>query len=227
MSAVQFEPWPKIARLNRDIQITEKIDGTNAAVVIVPKIELDHISTPETGYWSLFDNDNRIAVAFSADHVVFAQSRTRFVTTENDNYGFARWVRDNAETLVADLGPGRHFGEWWGAKIQSGYGMKGEGRRFFSLFNSTRWSEADFATPNLRTVPVLYEGPFDQGEIESAIIDLIDMGSLAAAYEGEPHIEAEGVVVWHTAARTSFKVTIKGDESPKGKDAHAKDEETR
>lgn len=226
MSAVEFEPWPKIARLNRDIQITEKIDGTNAAVLIVAKDDLDHVCTPETGFWQLFDGDDRIAVAFTNNHVVFAQSRTRFVTPENDNYGFATWVRDNANTLVAELGPGRHFGEWWGSKIQSGYGMT-NGRRFFSLFNATRWADVVFVTPNLRTVPVLYEGPFDQGEIERTIIDLNIDGSLAAECEGVTGAKAEGVVVWHTAARTSFKVTIEGDESPKGAAGHALDEEKK
>ena len=32
--APEFVPWPKIARLRRDIVVTEKIDGTNAAVVV-------------------------------------------------------------------------------------------------------------------------------------------------------------------------------------------------
>ena len=32
-----FVPFPKMARLRRDILITEKIDGTNAQIVIVPR----------------------------------------------------------------------------------------------------------------------------------------------------------------------------------------------
>ena len=31
---IAFEGWPQIARLNRGIVVTEKIDGTNAAVII-------------------------------------------------------------------------------------------------------------------------------------------------------------------------------------------------
>ena len=30
--APPFRDWPKIARLNRDVVITEKIDGTNGAI---------------------------------------------------------------------------------------------------------------------------------------------------------------------------------------------------
>ena len=32
-----FQGWPKIARLNRDIIITEKLDGTNAAIGVYPE----------------------------------------------------------------------------------------------------------------------------------------------------------------------------------------------
>src|SRR5690606_41186225 len=29
---VEFQPWPKIARINKPVVFTEKIDGTNAAI---------------------------------------------------------------------------------------------------------------------------------------------------------------------------------------------------
>jgi hypothetical protein len=125
----EFKPWPKIARLNRDITITEKIDGTNAAVIVTEEGE------------------------------VAAQSRTRIITPDADNFGFARWVAEHAETLVDLLGPGRHFGEWWGQGIQRRYGLT---EKRFSLFNTARYGEHDFATfPQVGIVPVLYCGPFD------------------------------------------------------------------
>ena len=34
-----FQPFSKIARLNRDCVITEKLDGTNAQVHVVPAAE--------------------------------------------------------------------------------------------------------------------------------------------------------------------------------------------
>lgn len=220
MSAIEFEPWPKIARLNRDIIITEKIDGTNAAVLIVPFSEADHIAH-EHGLVELFETDQRNLTALvpyddetgREAHLVFAQSRTRFITPGNDNFGFARWVQGNAEKLVATLGPGRHFGEWWGSGIQRGYGLQ-KGEKRFSLFNSSRWSTEDFADSGiagLGVVPTLYEGPFSEELIQNALEGLRWYGSYA-----EPgFMRPEGIIIWHTAERTSFKVTLKGDEAPK------------
>lgn len=223
---VEFEPWPKIARLNRDIIITEKIDGTNAAVVIVPLSEIDHWARLADEPVQFFDTDERHMVAFVADHAVFAQSRRRFIYPGSDNYGFAAWVYNHAAELVEFLGEGRHFGEWWGAGIQRGYKLP-KGQRFFSLFNTSRWEFWDAIASGiegLRVVPKLYEGPFSQQRINDAITDMDIFGSVASACEGAFEVPAEGIVVYHTAANTSFKVTLEGDEAPKGQAAHALDE---
>lgn len=181
-SAIEFKPWPKIPRLNRDIIITEKIDGTNAAVGILE------------------------------DGTVYAQSRTRIITPEADNFGFARWVYDNAETLTTDLGVGLHFGEWWGSGIQRGYGLaKGEKR--FSLFNVSRYGVIAATTPGVDTVPTLYEGPFSQSMIDATLYALRCNGSKASPGFMRP----EGIVVYHTAANQVFKVTLEGDEAPKSR----------
>jgi hypothetical protein len=175
----EFKPWPKIARLNRDITITEKIDGTNAAVIVTEEGE------------------------------VAAQSRTRIITPDADNFGFARWVAEHADALADSLGPGRHFGEWWGQGIQRRYGLT---EKRFSLFNTARYGEVDFAAlPQVGTVPVLYRGPFAQAEIDRALQRLSVYGSRAA----EGFMDPEGIVVFHEAAQQMFKVTIKGDEAPK------------
>ena len=174
MSAIEFQPFPKLARLNRNITITEKLDGTNAAVVIVQEDATDRgfANGPDV---------NRVAfIRTSVDTFsVYAQSRNRFITPRDDNYGFAGWVARNAEALVDILGAGTHFGEWWGSGIQR--------------------------------VPVLYEGPFGQLEIDLAIANLDLDGSEAA--EGFEH--PEGIVIYHQAARQSFKVTLEGDAAPK------------
>ena len=94
MTERTFEAWPKIARLaNEHMTISEKIDGTNACIVI------------------------------TEDGDIYAQSRTRIITPTEDNYGFATWVEENKETLIRDLGVGRNFGEWWGRGIQRNYGL--------------------------------------------------------------------------------------------------------
>lgn len=184
--SIEFQAWPKIARLNRDIVVTEKIDGTNAAVII--------------------DDDGAIAT----------QSRKRLITPDDDNFGFARWVAENAGALVDALGPGRHFGEWWGSGIQRGYGLaKGEKR--FSLFNTARYGDAPLDVDGLRVVPVLYQGLYSQPEIEEALDRLNMLGSVAAPGFFDP----EGIVVFHSAAQQMFKVTIKGDEAPKSAQASA------
>lgn len=179
---ILFEAWPKTPRLFRDILITEKIDGTNAAVIVTEDLR------------------------------VGAQSRKRVITPEQDNFGFARWVYDNAETLASALGPGRHFGEWWGSGIQRGYGLtKGEKR--FSLFNVNRYADRDFTElPGVSLVPTLHVGPFSTDDVEDTLHKLEANGSAAAPGFMNP----EGVVVFHTAANMVFKATIKNDESPKG-----------
>jgi hypothetical protein len=89
---MEFTPFPKLARLSREIVITEKIDGTNAQICI------------------------------TEDGQMFVGSRTRWITPEDDNYGFAKWANANREELLR-LGPGSHFGEWWGQGIQRKYNM--------------------------------------------------------------------------------------------------------
>lgn len=211
---MEFESFPKIARLNREIVISEKIDGTNAAVLI-EIWDPTEVEIPEA--------HPGFTVVDGTIYFVGAQSRKRLITPDSDNFGFAGWVWDNAEELVRLMGPGRHFGEWWGLGIQRGYGQTG---KRFSLFNPTfHWGLAMEDSP-LRgdhivdTVPVLYEGPFWNPEDSdpeptpwhAALWVLRNVGSIAAPGFDRP----EGIVVYHTAARTSFKVTLEHDEAPKG-----------
>ncbi|WWV91868.1 RNA ligase [Microbacterium phage phiMiGM15] len=209
MSAIPFEPWPKTPRLNRDVIFTEKIDGTNAAVVILPLEAVDRIET-EGRPVEFFSGDAERIIAVVDGFVVLAQSRNRFITPSADNAGFARFVAENAAALVATLGPGHHFGEWWGSGIQRGYGLTG-GEKRFSLFNAARWGLEDLsAVPGLGAVPIL---PFSRIEDAADAVDFLRQnGSLAAPGFDRP----EGVIAWHTAARTSFKALLEGDDFPKG-----------
>jgi hypothetical protein len=96
---MEFQEFPKIARLSREVIITEKIDGTNGCIYIGDEGEF------------------------------LVGSRKRWITPENDNHGFARWAYDHRDELMGGLGVGRHYGEWWGSGIQRGYGLsKGEKR---------------------------------------------------------------------------------------------------
>lgn len=188
-----FEEFPKIARLSRGTFVTEKIDGTNAQVFIVPLADNPTISGE--------------SVYVGNGVQIWAGSRNRWITPAADNFGFAEWVVEHAAELV-DLGPGRHFGEWWGRGIQRGYDVPD---KRFSLFNVGRWRE----TPPPEccgVVPVLYEGDFDMAAITSCLDRLRDGGSVASPGFMRP----EGVVVYHAASRTYFKKTLERDEEPKG-----------
>lgn len=183
MSDIEFVPFPKIARLNREIVVTEKIDGTNAQV---------HVSE---------------------DGTVRAGSRTRWITRDDDNFGAALWVAEHAEELKT-LGPGSHFGEWWGSGIQRGYGLL-NGEKRFSLFNTHRW--ADNGTEKrpacCRVVPVLWFGNAKDARVSEIVDTLRERGSAAAPGFMKP----EGVVIFHTAASQLFKVTLEKDSEPKGR----------
>jgi hypothetical protein len=195
---VEFQPWPKTPRLFRDVVITEKIDGTNAAIVIEPLSENLENVICVVGYP---DGEGELWVQIGA------QSRKRLLKPGDDNFGFAGWVLDNAETLVADLGPGRHFGEWWGQGIQRGYGLN---ERRFSLFNTGKWAgerESGFKTSQLTVVPVLYEGVFNEFAVPFALSRLTVEGSHAAPGFNQP----EGICVFHTQSRRVYKVTFDGD----------------
>ena len=220
---VEFTPFRKIPRLRRNIVISEKIDGSNACVVVVPVSDLRDVSGPT------------VAVVGSGDdlYAIYAQSRTRFITPESDNFGFARWVQGNAEKLKDVLGEGVHFGEWWGSKIQRGYGrtgINGHHDRTFSLFNTARWGVRDgdpfsgetaidraaraVGLDGIGVVPVLYRGPWSDVAIEESLETLRQAGSFAPEALGFRN--PEGVVVYHEAARTYAKVLLENDDIPKG-----------
>jgi hypothetical protein len=206
--SIEFKAWPKIARLYRDMIITEKIDGTNAAVGIVPAdwSKLDSGETEDMNWCSEEYIDG-------VHYQVYAQSRTRIITPFQDNFGFARWVMDNAPELVRTLGLGLHYGEWWGSGIQRGYGLL-RGEKRFSLFNVNRYENLEFSeVPGLALVPILYQGPFSDHKIQHELAKLEVGGSQAAPGFMDP----EGVVIWHSALNGCFKVTIKNDQAPKGK----------
>jgi len=183
-----FQDFPKMARWSREVIVTEKIDGTNAQVFI------------------------------GEDGEFLTGSRTRWITPEDDNYGFARWAHEHKESLLT-LGPGRHFGEWWGSGIQRKYGVAD---KRFSLFNVGRWFDPNdcdgediegrvAVPPCCRVVPILARGMQSPGLIETCIDLLTQRGSMAAPGFMDP----EGVVLFHTAGNVGFKKTIKKDEVPK------------
>ena len=156
-------------------------------------------------------------------------SRTRWITPSDDNYGFSAWAHKHIKELMT-LGPGTHFGEWWGSGCQRGYGLtKGEKR--WSLFNVARWCLAGQEPQRIPTgdpriekyqqvlpecchlVPVLYRGIFSTEAAEHALHCLKLYGSEASPGFMRP----EGIVCYHIAGNVGFKKTIEKDEEYKSK----------
>lgn len=74
MDNIPFEGWPKIARMDKILGkciVTEKIDGTNAHILI------------------------------KDGEILRVGSRNRWITPESDNFGFASWVERNKEDLLS------------------------------------------------------------------------------------------------------------------------------
>lgn len=67
---MEFAEFPKIARLSREIIVTEKVDGTNAQVFI------------------------------GEEGTVLVGSRNRWITPKDDNFGFAAWVEANKDAIL-------------------------------------------------------------------------------------------------------------------------------
>ena len=195
----EFRKFPKLARYSRKVIVSEKIDGTNACIFI------------------------------GEDGEFLTGNRKRWITPENDNYGFSRWAHEHKADLLT-LGTGRHFGEWWGGGCQRGYDLpKGEKR--FSLFNVVRWclhgqepqpipmadprvfKMQDVLPPCAGLVPVLWRGRFDDMDLDTILADLRQTGSRAAPGYSFP----EGVVIFHVAGCVGFKKTLEKDDEPKSR----------
>ena len=196
---IDFREFPKIARFSRECVVTEKIDGTNASIFI------------------------------SEEGEFLTGSRTRWITPENDNYGFSRWAHDHKEELLL-LGKGHHFGEWWGDGCQRGYGLQ-KGEKRFSLFNVMRWCLSGQEPQQIPTgdprivkmqsvlpdcvglVPILWRGLFDYFNSAIVLENLRCSGSQASP----GFLKPEGIVVFHIAGNVAFKKTIEKDSEPKGR----------
>lgn len=185
-----FAPFPKIPRLNRRVVATEKIDGTNVVIFIGDPIN-HHIGDPNPT-------------------MIIAGSRNKWITPQDDNMSFAKWVELHRDELITGLGPGLHHGEWWGAGIQRRYGLT---EKRFSLFNTAIWEDDAVRPKCCGVVPVLAEGMDIRVVTEAALDILRKEGSRAAPGFMKP----EGVVLFHSASGSLFKVTLENDESPKGK----------
>lgn len=187
----EFRKWPKIPRFfETEIVVSEKIDGTNGLICIYPSQELYKIK---------------------------AGSRNRWLSIDNDNFGFAKWVKDNSEELISLLGPGYHYGEWWGQGIQRTYDME---EKIFSLFNTHRWGHLQEEKAICDVVPhVKFNfGSCTGSDIDSEMasfdeilqdihVSLTPSGQSPCAKKyGKEYFNVEGFMLFHQRANQIFKV---------------------
>jgi hypothetical protein len=190
-----FQGFPKIPRFNRDIIITEKIDGTNAQILI------------------------------RKDGQVIPGSRKRYLTIENDNHSFAAWVAEHKQELRQLgsgrhfgewWGQGINRGYGLDHKRFSLFNVSRWRSHGTSMVSDFRVKTKIEVPSCCHVVPILRIGRLSTSSciIENALVALRERGSHAAPGFMQP----EGIVIYHTAGNYLFKVTLENDKEPKGKD---------
>lgn len=204
---MEFKAFPKIERMGKlNMQVTQKIHGTNAQVFI--------IEAPEDYLTASAANPSAPSDLFTVDgktYIIRAGSRTRWIYVGDDNYGFAAFVDAHKERFIRNLGIGQHFGEWAGPGINSGEGLT---EKTFVLFDFWKYQNRPELPPQTVVVPVLYQGPADLAAVEAAMQDLKTNGSKLAPGFMRP----EGCVV--TLAGTRYKKVFDAEETQWTKSAN-------
>lgn len=182
----EFKAFPKIPRWNRDVIITEKLDGTNAQVIVT-------------------ENGD-----------VLAASRTRFIKVGDDNYGFAAWVEANKEqlkTLGVGRHYGEWYGS--GIQRTYGLAEKRfalfNPKRYARFGHPTEDGQIS-VPPCCEVIMPLFEGRLTEEIYGGIVREMTECGS----YHVPGFMKPEGFIIYHTAANQMFKVILENDDLPKG-----------
>lgn len=176
-----FEGFPSIARLSRDVVVTEKLDGTNAQIFI-----------GEDGEVRAGSRSRWIA---GGEHFGFGawvlEHRDELVRGLGQGRHFGEW--------------------WGRGVNRRGYGVDKRFSLFntsrWASPNHRSLPGSVLPPSCCDVVPVLYSGPFDTAEIDGVLWRLAEGGSVAAPGFMQP----EGIVVFHVKAGVFFKKTIGDD----------------
>lgn len=207
---MDFKAFPKVPRLFREVVVTEKIDGTNAQVLIQEILD----GVDPTSHDTI-----RAIMPDLRAYAIKAGSRSRWLSRTEDNFGFFQFVHENRWALVRALGTGRHHGEWFGRGIQRGYGMK---HRCFAVFNQDyEFEPVKDADGNVIIDKVPCAGRRDAQEQPEFLGNLITMLSLVpkvdSKTDGQPTQlpygtgPMEGFMLYFPKANVTFKITTDGD----------------
>jgi len=183
---MEFKSFEKITKFSGiAMTITQKIHGTNAQIRIY---------------------EEELPGSRSGEKIIKCQasSRTRDIFVGDDNFGFARYVKDNEAEIIEKLGLGTHFGEWAGPGINSGEGLK---EKTFVIFNHYRFPAERPLPPQCVVVPVLYHGPYDERIVAEAMMELKINGSKLAPGFMRP----EGIVI--EVAGKKYKKVFEAEET--------------
>lgn len=164
LPVVDFVKWPKIQRLEKiNIIATEKLDGTNAQVLLRDGLPM------------------------------MVGSRNRWITPGKgtDNFGFANWAYEH-EAQLRLLGPGTHYGEWYGCGIGRGYGLL---ERRWALFNIHRPLPDECKAIGVELVPLLYHRQADLFNGWSILPEVIEHLKVNGSRAVPGYMKPEGVVL--------------------------------
>lgn len=137
----------------------------------------------------LHGSNSSIVFPLNGTNEIYAQSRNRIITPENDNAGFARWVEDNSNSIqdcFYEHMPDQHedwtlvshivvYGEWCGQGIQKGTALNQLPKMFVVfgvrvIYNSdvedtrNRWSYIECQEEDILTNTYKY-APFSEHSI--------------------------------------------------------------
>lgn len=172
---MEFKAFEKIEKYDKvHMVITQKIHGSNAQIVI------------------------------KEDGEVLCGSRNRWITPEDDNFGFAKFVNDNKADIVEKLGKGTFFGEWAGPGINSGEGLS---ERTFVLFDYFKFPPDRPLPKGFTVVPILYKGRVDATAVDRIMEQLKTGGSLLVP----GFMRVEGIVV--TLGNVKYKKVFEAEET--------------
>lgn len=189
-----------MARLSREMIVTEKIDGTNACI---------HIGE---------------------DGEFLTGSRSKWITPDCDNHGFSRWATEQKEELLGlgigtHFGEWWGSGIQRGYELPKGekrfslfnvqrWCLNGQVPQRIPCSDPRIEKFQEVAPACCHIIPELYRGDFFSGMPEVvACLDRLEINGSKAA---PGFMKPEGVVVWHVAGNFGLKKTLEKDARPKG-----------
>lgn len=176
---MEFKEFNKIENLKRCVvTVTEKLHGSNCSLFI-------------------FKDENGVLQLKPG-------KRTSFVTVENDNFGFARFVEERKQQLIECLGEGIWYGEWVGPGINSTYNLQ---EKRLALFAT--WKQGCPLPDRCDFVPVLWKGTLDTLNIPQIMKDLKENGSKYSP----GFLSPEGIVVSVDRTELRFKYVFDPEET--------------